>query len=89
MKYTDYLFENYKIQIARSEHYEKIRATLSDFEPRWDARRGVIELVEAYRKADLTPEVFEGPRYQRVAQLTELVERGEVDDELRRVSPGR
>ena len=29
MEYVDYLFENYRIQIARSEHYEKIRATLS------------------------------------------------------------
>ena len=33
----------------------------------------------------MAPELFEGPRYQRVAQLTELIERGEIDAELRRV----
>jgi hypothetical protein len=49
----------------------------------WDARRGARELYEAYRVIGLTTEEFEGPRYQRIAHIRQLVEAGLLDDRLR------
>jgi nucleoside-diphosphate-sugar epimerase len=61
---------------------EKIRRVLPEFQPRWDARRGARELVEAYRRAALTLTDFEGPRYVRLARIEELRRSGELDAAL-------
>jgi nucleoside-diphosphate-sugar epimerase len=52
-------------------------------EPEWTVRRGVEEHYAAYRAAALTLDDFEGPRYQRLRQITSLRESGQVDPELR------
>jgi hypothetical protein len=49
----------------------------------WDARRGARELYEAYRAIGLTTEEFEGPRYQRIAHIRQLLDQGLLDDHLR------
>ncbi len=63
--------------------FDKIAAALPAFKPQWDARKGAIQLYEAYRKSSLTLEEFEGPRYQRIAHIKKLIEDGVIDAELR------
>ena len=63
---------------------EKIRRTLPEFKPQWDARKGAQQLYEAYRKIDLTLEEFEGVRYQRIAHIKMLMQDGIIDGELRK-----
>jgi len=54
--------------------------------PTWSVRRGAQEHLAAYREAGLTRADFEGPRYQRLAQIALLLERGRLDRRLRFVS---
>ena len=49
----------------------------------WDARRGATELYEAYQAIGLTTEEFEGPRYQRIAHIRQLLDQGVLDERLR------
>ncbi len=61
----------------------KISETFSEFETKWDAYRGAEQLLEAYRKSDLTLEQFEGSKYQRIAHIRKLLEEGTLDSSLR------
>ncbi len=61
----------------------KISNTFSEFETKWDAYRGAEQLLEAYRKSDLTMEQFEGSKYQRIAHIRKLLEEGTLDSSLR------
>jgi nucleoside-diphosphate-sugar epimerase len=65
----------------------KISRQLPGFKPQWTARRGAEELYERYRAIGLTVEDFEGPRYQRLAHLKQLMAGGIVDKTLRVVTP--
>jgi nucleoside-diphosphate-sugar epimerase len=64
--------------------FGKIARALPDFEPRWNARRGVAELLDAYRKVGLTLEDYEGVRYKRIDHLRQLLATGRVDATMRR-----
>ena len=68
---------NYRVDCS------KIRRTLPEFQPQWDARRGAQELYQAYRRIGLTLEEFEGPRYKRLAHLKALLSSGRLDETLR------
>jgi nucleoside-diphosphate-sugar epimerase len=61
----------------------KIAATLPAFKPQWDARRGIEQLHEAYKRYGLTADQFLGTRYLRIKHITELAEHGRIDRELR------
>ena len=67
--------------------FEKIRRVLPEFKPQWDARRGAEELFAAYRDADLSVDEFEGPRYQRIGHIRQLMASGVLADDLRRSAP--
>lgn len=67
--------------------FGKIHRTLPAFKPVWTAAAGARQLYEAYTGSGLTVEEFEGPRYQRIAQLRTLLEKGELYADLRRPSP--
>jgi nucleoside-diphosphate-sugar epimerase len=60
----------------------KIARTLG-FEVRWDAVRGAREIYEACQRVGATVAEFEGPRYQRVAHIRELLASGSLDSDLR------
>lgn len=62
---------------------EKLAATVPAFKPQWTVRRGVEELAEAYRRHGLTLTELEGDRFMRVKRVVGLLERGEVDHDLR------
>jgi nucleoside-diphosphate-sugar epimerase len=61
----------------------RILSVLPEFQPQWDARKGAKELYDAYTQIGLTLEEFEGPRYQRISHLQQLIDGGDVDNTLR------
>jgi nucleoside-diphosphate-sugar epimerase len=65
----------------------KLERTLPSFQPQWDARRGTRELYEAYVKAGLTAEEFQGPSYVRLKRIQELQREGRLDAALRWAAP--
>ena len=70
---------NYRVDFTR------IETKLPGYKPQWTLRQGIEELYAAYKKANLTKEVFLGPRYYRLRTVKGLQERGVLDAELRRV----
>ncbi|BAQ15683.1 NAD-dependent epimerase/dehydratase family protein [Methyloceanibacter caenitepidi] len=64
-------------------NFDKIAETLPAFQPQWDARKGAQELYQAYLKADISWEDFEGPRFQRIAHIRKLLEEGILGGDLR------
>jgi nucleoside-diphosphate-sugar epimerase len=69
--------------------FSKIARVLPAFKPTWDAVAGAVQLYEAYKSAGLTLEEFEGPRYQRIAQIKQLIGNHEIDEDLRWPVRGR
>ncbi|HZS33535.1 MAG TPA: SDR family oxidoreductase [Methylomirabilota bacterium] len=63
--------------------FGKIGRTLPEFEPRWDARRGAVELLAAYRRGRLAADDYEGPRFKRIDHLRRLLAAGCLDATLR------
>lgn len=63
--------------------FSKIARALPEFRPQWDARKGAQELYETYKKFNLKPEEFEGPKYKRIDQIKQLMDAGELDANLR------
>lgn len=63
----------------------KIAAALG-YRTRWTVPLGIQELLGAYRRFDLTEEVFLGTRFLRVKRIRELLESGRLDASLRRTT---
>ncbi len=63
--------------------FDKIRTRLPKFLPRWDARRGALQLYRGYRRLGLTAEQFSGPRFRRVGRVRDLLSSGALDSSLR------
>jgi nucleoside-diphosphate-sugar epimerase len=61
----------------------KIARLLPAFQPQWDARKGAVELRDAYLRAGLTAEQFQGPRYVRLGRIRQLQEEQRIDAALR------
>lgn len=53
------------------------------FSCRWTVRRGVQELLDAYRRHGLTVADLEGSRFLRIRRVKELLDQGAIDDTLR------
>jgi nucleoside-diphosphate-sugar epimerase len=67
---------NYRVDCARIERELGFSTT-------WTARAGAEELVQAFRRHRLTLDEFEGPRFQRIAQIRRLVASGRLTGALR------
>lgn len=63
--------------------FSKLSQTLTDFKPRFNAQLGVQELYSAFQRVGMTPEDFQGRRYNRLAQLEHLLNAGRLDSTLR------
>ena len=63
--------------------FEKVRAGLPGFAPRWTVQRGIEELLAAYAEHELTIEDFLSSRFQRIMRIRELLDAGELDEDLR------
>ncbi len=62
---------------------DKIAETLPNYQPQWTAQKGVQELYEAYKRVDLQPNEYEGPRYRRLKHIKSLMENGRLSNSLR------
>ena len=58
-------------------------------ELRWTVRQGVEELYRAFKEHGLEVGDLTGSRYQRIAQIKDLLARDQLDDDLRWRWPGR
>lgn len=58
-------------------------ARVLNYAPTWTARKGVEELYQAYKSANLQPNEFEGPQYRRIHHIKKLLASGELSNELR------
>jgi nucleoside-diphosphate-sugar epimerase len=63
--------------------FEKVGRELPGFEPRWTVQRGIEELLGAYDAHGLTIEDFLSSRFQRIMRIRELLDAGELDQDLR------
>lgn len=63
--------------------FSKIARVLPGFKQQWNARKGAQELLDAYKKARLQPEEFEGPRYKRIHHIEWLLNTGRLGTDLR------
>ncbi len=64
--------------------FGKIASVLPEFKPQWTARLGAKQLYDAYVKAGIVLEDFEGPRYRRITHLENSVSKGYLDNNLRK-----
>lgn len=62
--------------------FSKIKNTLTDFKPRWNLKKGIIELLKAYKKFKLTLEDFKSDKYFRLRSIKSLLRSGKIDKEL-------
>jgi nucleoside-diphosphate-sugar epimerase len=67
--------------------FRKISRLLPAFKPEWNARRGAVQLYEAYRRTGVRLDEFEGPRYRRIDHIQELIRSGVLGRDLRRTLP--
>jgi nucleoside-diphosphate-sugar epimerase len=63
--------------------FGKLSRALPDLELQRTAAESAGELHDAYRKAGLTFDEFEGPRFTRLKRLQSLLAEGELDEDLR------
>jgi nucleoside-diphosphate-sugar epimerase len=63
--------------------FAKIERGLPGFEPQWTVQRGIEELLDAYRRHGLTLQDFESSRFQRIMRIRELLDGGQLDEDLR------
>lgn len=63
----------------------KLASTIHEFKPQWTARRGVEQLYEEYKKVELSLDDFEGPKFKRIAHIKQLLGKGHLDENLRRI----
>jgi nucleoside-diphosphate-sugar epimerase len=62
---------------------DKIMETLPSYQPQWTVRKGVEELLEAYKAVALKQEDLEGSRFLRIKHILGLMDRNELDKNLR------
>jgi nucleoside-diphosphate-sugar epimerase len=63
--------------------FTKIGQLLPAFKAEWTVAKGIAELAADMRSFGLTADDFEGPRFVRLARISELLASGRLDDELR------
>lgn len=63
--------------------FEKLAQRLPDAQPQWTLRRGVEQLLEAYRMHGISLEEILRTRYTRIAWLKSEQEAGRLDDSFR------
>ncbi len=63
--------------------FAKIQRVLPDYRPQWTVRAGIEQLLAAYSGGSMTPAGFAGPRFFRLRTITQLLDRGDLDTQLR------
>jgi nucleoside-diphosphate-sugar epimerase len=60
--------------------FDKIQKHLPDFKCGWDARRGAQQLLDLFRRVDMTEEIFNYRTFTRLKQLEYLIRTQQIDD---------
>lgn len=60
--------------------FEKIRRHLPGFKCHWDVRRGAHQLLDLFRRVDMTDEVFQYRTFTRLKQLEYLIRTRQIDE---------
>jgi nucleoside-diphosphate-sugar epimerase len=68
---------SYRVDFGK---YEK---TFPDHRLRWDAKDGVQNIYESYKRYGLKKDEYEGKKYKRIEHIKYLLETGQLDDSLR------
>ncbi|MFH0861106.1 MAG: SDR family oxidoreductase [Candidatus Altiarchaeota archaeon] len=79
---VEYTYEHGSDSRTYNVSFDKINKTLKTFKPTWDIQKGTLELLDGFRKANLTFEDFQSRCYTRLKQLTFLRENGKLDENL-------
>lgn len=61
----------------------RLPETLPAYRPRWTVKRGIRELVDAFRKEELSRADLESGRYIRLREIRRLLEAGRLSPDLR------
>ncbi len=69
--------------------FSKIRKTLPRYATRWTARKGALQLYEAFRSFGMEAGELEGKNYNRIAHIRDLLTRQLLDNDLRWNNHGR
>ncbi len=64
-------------------NFGKIARTMSEFRPRWNLALGIQELLHAYQTYGLCLADFDGPKFQRIACIRQLMNNGRLDHVMR------
>ena len=67
--------------------FTKIGELLPAYKPQWTVPTGIAELAGDMARYGLTTEDFEGPRFVRLARISQLIDQGRLDGELRITAP--
>jgi len=67
--------------------FTKIGELLPAFKPHWTVATGITELARDMTRYGLTTEDFEGPRFVRLARISQLIDEGRLNGELRIAAP--
>ena len=62
--------------------FDKIAEVLPGFACEWDPRRGARELLELFRRVDLTADDFQSRKFTRLKQIEHLLSTGAIDRSL-------
>ncbi|MBV8101687.1 MAG: SDR family oxidoreductase [Verrucomicrobia bacterium] len=62
--------------------FAKIQKHLPSFKCQWDARRGAEQLLDLFRRIEMTQEIFEYRSFTRLKQLQYLIRTGQIDDDF-------
>jgi nucleoside-diphosphate-sugar epimerase len=62
--------------------FSRIRTALPDYEAGWTVKAGAVELIDAYRRFELTQDAFVN-RFTRLARISARRADGTIDDSLR------
>lgn len=63
--------------------FGRITKVLPNFKPQWDARKGALQLYEAYKRVGLCVSDFEGVRFKRIDHIKHLLASGSLTPTLR------
>jgi nucleoside-diphosphate-sugar epimerase len=62
--------------------FDKIKAKLPGFNPKWNAQKGAEQLHELFVRIDMTDERFQFRAFTRIKQLQYLIQSNQLDKEL-------
>ncbi len=63
--------------------FGKFATTFPSFTPKWNANKGLTQLIQAYQETGLKLEDFESSRYNRIDHIRHLLATGRLDSNLR------